>query len=408
MDCGLAQKSQELTPPAGKAIYANWVVTDSAGESISFHRILSEDEPFKILLSTIAAFIPGGKINAWVIDENSAYEYSTKFNDSLPGLQEGGTLGPCLINKSNLSDCFKDAGIDIPRSDPVIGNGQTSENLPNSDFLKCPIGFVEVAPGPNRFCAAKYEMKATTSGGVESVPANSPMLVASAAEAQSKCHTMGSGYALISNPQWMEMAREIERQPGNWSLGKVNLGFLNKGHSDAAPDSFLPADPADRDGCFLTNQICKVLGIFSDQRRTFILNNGQVIWDLAGNAAEIMDWSISKDKAKPESDLYNKWTSLNGAIASITMPDSQFKSSNTSLGTLQNIGGYYSGRTIADPAGAPTDKPLLEPGSVLRGGSKSELLNSGIYALAVDVDPSSADGQAGFRCAWLPVSASAP
>jgi hypothetical protein len=406
MDCGLQQNSKSPESPKDTEIHSNWVITDATGKSVSFHKILNEGTPFDILVTMVAASIPGSTISVWIAVDNKAYEFTAKFDDILPGLKDGGALGKCFLDGRPFSDCFKEANISIPNSGPVIDGVAIDTASGGPAFLTCPPDFVQVATVPP-FCVAKYEMKQSAAGSIESSPASAPMLVSNAEVAASLCKGMGVGFDLISNDQWMDISREIENQPENWSARKVGAGALNRGHSDASPDVWLPADTDDRNGCFMTSQICDVLGTFSDQRRTLILSNGQIIWDFAGNAAEILDWVIGTDKAVPLGGIISQWTELNQSKATEKMPASKFMSENKNLTTFHGIGGYYSGDAAAYVNGTiSANGSTIAAGStallVVRGGSKNEGLHSGIYALAVDVDPNSNLGKAGFRCSWQP------
>lgn len=43
------------------------------------------------------------------------------------------------------------------------------------------------------------------------------------AEAIAACQSMGSGYHLITNNEWMTIARSIEANPTNWSSGTIGV-----------------------------------------------------------------------------------------------------------------------------------------------------------------------------------------
>lgn len=78
-----------------------------------------------------------------------------------------------------------------------------------------------------------------------------------------------AGYALITESQALALALNIAQQDDNWSGGKVGEGALYRGlHKwsvdSAQPGTFQPSDP--------------------EERRGFLLSNGMVIHDAAGNA----------------------------------------------------------------------------------------------------------------------------
>jgi hypothetical protein len=190
---------------------------------------------------------------------------------------------------------------------------QNSPSNPNPDFAppkSCPKGFVPVPGnrtpglGSNKniagvpgFCLAKYEMKHPDdkegwNRGIllpgrdkqaipVSQPEYGPWVEITRDEAIAACGRMGPGFTLISNSQWMTVARNIEETASNWSDGAVGKGFLPKGHFDYKPLKGLPASRDDDPFSGLN---------ISDHhhKRTLQLSNGEVVWDLAGNVAEFV------------------------------------------------------------------------------------------------------------------------
>ncbi len=78
-----------------------------------------------------------------------------------------------------------------------------------------------------------------------------------------------AGFALITELQALAIAHNIAQQDANWSGGKVGEGELYRGlHkrsvNSAQPGTYEPTDP--------------------DERRWFVLSNGERIYDVAGNA----------------------------------------------------------------------------------------------------------------------------
>ena len=45
---------------------------------------------------------------------------------------------------------------------------------------------------------------------------------------------MGAGYHLITNNEWMTIARNIEANPTNWSNGITGSGYISNGVSNDA------------------------------------------------------------------------------------------------------------------------------------------------------------------------------
>jgi phosphatidylserine/phosphatidylglycerophosphate/cardiolipin synthase-like enzyme len=104
------------------------------------------------------------------------------------------------------------------------------------------------------------------------------------------CESIGGH--LITNDEWMTLARNIEMVPENWSSGVIGSGYIYSGHNDRDPARALEASIDDTDSYYGTNNTT------GNQRRTLTLTNGQIIWDLPGNVWEwtddIIDLSINR------------------------------------------------------------------------------------------------------------------
>lgn len=185
-----------------------------------------------------------------------------------------------------------------------FANGNACEKLPT-----CPTGFIEVpgnsSLGTDDFCVAKYEMKGTA-GNISSVEAGAALVGVSALDAFNEClgHTVPlytGKFWLITNPQWMTIARNLEGVSENWSTGTVGAGYINRGWSaDANYDAFvaspdtvwtttIAADNSTTNCLYNTALGCAATGRFV-YKRTHQLSNGFEIWDFGGNVSEFVDW----------------------------------------------------------------------------------------------------------------------
>ncbi len=155
------------------------------------------------------------------------------------------------------------------------------------------------------FCVAKYEMKissgeaGTTAYGsiaAGSKPASqstqTPWTQITQANAAAECASLGTGYSLISNPEWQAIAREIETKgtsTTNWSNLNVNgTDYLNTGVSDTLVT--FPQDAGDGSNPCVNNgnrtQCLTLSHADFKYKRTHTLKSGDIIWDIAGNADE--------------------------------------------------------------------------------------------------------------------------
>jgi len=158
-------------------------------------------------------------------------------------------------------------------NDNLAGTGKILQNLLLSytygkgfgspDALDCPTGFVPV-PGNKAlnlpgFCVAKYEMK--VAGGAVHAASNThyyltgdiissnatdvPVSKLTQQQAIDACKSMGVGYHLITDAEWITIARNIEATSSNWSGNAVGSGALYSGHNDAVPAYALAASTDD-------------------------------------------------------------------------------------------------------------------------------------------------------------------
>ena len=185
-----------------------------------------------------------------------------------------------------------------------------------------------------------------------------PWVNISQTDAITECSSLGPNYHLITNPEWMTIARNIETTGSNWSSGTVNNGAISIGHSDNSPGNSLAAG-TDNDGCFGTGQVCDDV-TWDSQRRTHTLSNGEVIWDFAGNVWEWNGWQVTlADKAYFSTDggpqsAWREWTVIDTFPNSFMVP-ATWQAANAALDSANGIGQYFAG--VADPA------------AVIRGGS---------------------------------------
>lgn len=268
----------------------------------------------------------------------------------------------------------------------------------------CPENYVPVPRNPDLgvaddFCVAKYEMK-NVSDVAASQKEGTPWVLITLSDMLTKCqdlnthHSITNKYDLISNPEWMTMIRNAELIDKNWSpvdgVQKAGVGILAKGHSDGVPAAALEAGE-DNDPYFGTSNNANSGW---EQRRTHFLSNGEVVWDLAGNVFDRINWSVlTANKAYYSGDGvpvsgYREFNELDTLIAETdTMHPSTWAPHFIALTSVDGLGKYHAGTG----------------GSIaIRGGFWANHQNGGLYNLALHLGPANLSSQVGFRCVYRP------
>lgn len=311
--------------------------------------------------------------------------------------------GDITINHSgrNTNNELDDSEITNPEEteeDQGTGSeGGLGSGLTTSD---CPPNFIPV-PGSNTlgtldFCVMKYEARNDGSGNAvidDTIVTSAPYGNVTGNNAFSKCEAyiengFDGKFTLISNPEWMTIARDIEQVDSNWSSGTVGQGKLFVGHTDNNPSGAMASSTDDTQTYHLTNNTnLNALGSGLEQRRTMELSNGQIIWDFAGNLAEWVDWDSSNNVYDiGPNDTGNAFRDITVLSGSITANDLQ-----SALGYGQNeyAGSWY---------GASSSQ-----GSVYRGGFYfGSAVNSGIFTLSQNLNADDTRAHMGFRCVYRP------
>jgi type II secretion system protein G len=258
---------------------------------------------------------------------------------------------------------------------------------PATTTRTCPTGYIPVPGnsmyGTSDFCVMKYEAKTGSSTvAATTQAAGTPQVNINQTNAITACSLNGAGYGLINNAEWMTIARNIEAQGTNWTGGAVGSGGLWRGHSDQSPWAALAANTDDNQGYEGTGNTSP-----SIEKRTYILSNGQIIWDLSGN---VWEWTnntiLGKDQPTGATPGFTvrEWTAITnyGTLSyDLTSP------SNTSWNSSQNMGQIHSDGTSTNNTTFP----------FLRGGEWRNPTISGVFALRLSTT-SVADATIGFRC----------
>ena len=295
------------------------------------------------------------------------------------------------------------------------GTTQTTAAVSSS----CRTGYTMVPADPNSvfsfkpFCVMKYaaSQNATTKTAT-AVAANVPWASLTWYEAKDQCQRVGAH--LVTEGEWMTIARNIEATAINNLDGSTPVR-LATGHSTNNPASALAAttDPsmtncnvsyalnhANNASCALKASSAGTGSYYGEngasdyytgtysagaagmaQMRTFVLSNGNIVWDMAGNVWQWTDMQCG-NTAWPHSG--NWWDWNNAVLASAKLFAGP---SGSEIGT-GGAGKYYGCTAIGN--------------AMLRGGYWADGADAGVFAAALNNAPSAVYASIGFRCAYAP------
>lgn len=325
----------------------------------------------------------------------------------IDGIEQGTPAGVSTVNFDSEVDLIigaeheADWEVDLPNALTAIDEIRIYKDVVpgrynNNHFaLTCPSNFIMVPSSLNSihlnpFCAAKYEMKEANITTPISQATGLPWSDVTQSDARTFCSNMGSGFSLINNDQWMSMANNIETVASNWSNGVFTSMATTTQLSRGNFESFQEFAASEDDSDFCANVAgCSSAGAWHEKKRTFTLTNGEVIWDLSGNAIEHVDAVISSDKPGPISTMDPDYD-VNDAAPTTSLSSQEYQPyTSTSLTTEDHaIGTYFPGDNGSG-------------GVMLRGGNSQDDSGNplaGLYSL--DISNASSQ-QAGFRCIFL-------
>lgn len=258
-----------------------------------------------------------------------------------------------------------------------------------SQSFTCPTGWIKVdgdsAYGTGGFCVMKYEAK-NVSTVATSQAGGAPWVSTSQTAALSTCRSLGTGYDLISNQEWMTIGAHLAAQANNWTGGTLGSGSLYAGHTDSSPAQTCEASTSDTQAFVESTCTGVSSGDTAEQKRTFSFSSSDVIWDFSGNASEWVNYVNLSDKPTTSDGEYTSVTETLGTPLKHLIPTNAVKSFwNDTWNSTQKIGKYSPGTNGVG-------------GALVRGGTHSENSAAGLFAANLANGPSSSYPYIGFRC----------
>ncbi|MBQ49819.1 MAG: hypothetical protein CMP10_20730 [Zetaproteobacteria bacterium] len=235
------------------------------------------------------------------------------------------------------------------------------------------------------FCVMKYEAKKVNNAAY-SQAASTPWVDISQNSAKTTCESLGSGFTLISNPQWLTIGSNIATVGANWSGGSTGSGSLSLGHVDDSPSATLAADPNDKNGCANTGESCNG-STWESQRRTLTLTNGNVIWDFSGNAWTWTSYYVAGGKPLQQNGFVQYGTISDGnSFKKDQLVPTQKNWWNNNWTSNNGIGQYYPGANTT--------------GALRRGGAYDNEIKAGIFSANTYNNQNYSRDDIGFRCTY--------
>ena len=210
---------------------------------------------------------------------------------------------------------------------------------------------------------------------VVSSPYGSPIAGVTHNEAKSICLSLGGH--LITNQEWMTIARNAEQVDSNWSSGTVGTGCLfrgNVGNNDTC--GYNGANPEK--------------GYSRDTKAKFVLSNAEEIWDIAGNVYEHVmkdaDDTLVQDTPTDGGAVGWRWIEHTAITGYGDFSYKEIRPSNSSWNATQGMGRIYTYN------GAFANRVLL------RGGTWYNTTYAGAFTLLLTSYTGDQSNGVGFRC----------
>ena len=215
---------------------------------------------------------------------------------------------------------------------------------------------------------------------VVSSPHGSPIAGVTHNEAKAICAALGAH--LITNQEWMTIARNIEQQGSNWTSGTVGTGYLFNGNSGDATRGYR-AFPDRYDADKGTNR---------NVRAKHILSNNNAIYDFSGNVWEHVMYDINDTLVNnlPNDGGASGWRYVEPSALTNLGDFSSWdliRPSNSAWNASQGMGRIY------------TNTDVQSNRVLRRGGGFDNASDAGAFAMILNASTADAGSYVGFRCA---------
>ena len=270
-------------------------------------------------------------------------------------------------------------------------------------ILNCSTGYVAI-PGSytfntNDFCVMKYEAKCATTaaptvgltspvtanntynntstactGSYAPVSVSSGYPIANISEATAATYCQNIGGHLMTNAEWMTIARNTEQVAANWSSGTVGTGYLSVGNYGVT--NAMDGTAAYGSG-----------GATFDFKRADTLSSTDTVNDMSGNVAEWVSDTCTSGTG------VGSYETTGGAFVEWNL------NSSPNLGDYERgiAGPSVSSWTSANKIGEYKGCGATGNGFV-RGGGATGTTDAGIYGLDLNSLQSATSAIWGFRC----------
>ncbi len=193
-------------------------------------------------------------------------------------------------------------------------------------------------------------------------------------EAINACQAVGAH--LMTNNEWMAVARNLENVDSNWTGGVVGSGAIKQGNAGW-----------DSTGTYNLGGIDSTA---SNSKARLTLSNGESIWHFSGNIEQFVDQTISKDTVPlpmggKEFQEVTDWGSTTYSEAG---------PANTSFTTTQGVGNVAN----LSRGESPWDDPTSDTFTLARGGWWGYGPGTGIFNWWLYASGNVGNNNIGFRC----------